>query len=241
MINHENLTVEIETFFLSLLWGNHYGSFFGIGLPAIGRIWFLPALFLSKLIYRIMLGKFDEKSRFPLLLILSFVCMFLGSHNVILPQNIDMIFVCVLFMDIGHKLKEIDLSKLKWYTILLLFAFWTYCSYSDIWISMNMRQYPGYGLCIAVAVAACVIIFLFSQSIQKLKVSFVFVFFGRNTLVVLAVQTITPYFFQATSTKQKILEMIVEIAIVVVYIFAKSLFLKTYHNIHNIFDHKNKE
>ena len=146
--------------------------------------------------------------------------------------------VCALFIDIGYKLKEIDLSKLKWYIILLLFAFWTYCSYSDIWISMNMRQYPGYGLCIAVAVAACVIIFLFSQSIQKLKVSFVFVFFGRNTLVVLAVQTITPYFFQSTSTKQKILEMIVEIAIVVVYIFAKSLFLKTYHN---IFNHKNKE
>ena len=138
-----------------------------------------------------------------------------------------MIFVCVLFIEIGHKLKEIDLSKLKWYIVLLIFAFWTYCScFSDIWISMNMRQYSGYGLCIVVAVAACITIFLFSQSIDKLRVSYLLVFFGRNTLAVLAVQAIAPYFYQATTTIQKILEIIVEIIIVVVYVETKSLFLK---------------
>lgn len=99
-------------------------------------------------------------------------------------------------------------------------------------------KFEGKPRFLAVAVAACVIIFFFSQSIQKIKVSYPLVFFGRNTLVVLAVQTIAPYFFQATSAKQKVLEIIVEITIVVVYGFAKSLFLN--RNI-TFFNHKNKE
>ena len=87
LILHYNFIIEIRDTLLSLLWGNHYGTFFGIELPSIGRIWFLSALFLSKLVYRRMLEKFDEKSRFPLLVVLSLICMILGSHNVILPQN----------------------------------------------------------------------------------------------------------------------------------------------------------
>lgn len=227
ILKDASLMHEVKTMVGSLAWGNHYGKLFGFSLPPIGRIWFLPALFITKFLYRISLNLFDDKSRLPIFAIMSFISLFLGSHNIILPQNLDMIFICLLFVEIGHLLKDFDFSKIKPWIFILLFSFWTYLSCAkNIYISMNRREYPGYGLCILVALAGCICIFIFSMAIEKIKLSKFLIFFGKNSLILLVVQSIAPYFFNGSNYTQKCIDMIVECLIVVAYVLAKSFIIK---------------
>jgi len=226
-INHSDLVHEMKVLIECLIWGSHNGTFFGIALPPIGRIWFLPALFWSKLIYRLLLNLFEDKDRFIVILVLSFVSMFMGVYRVILPQNFDMIFVCLLFIEVGHILKTADFKNLNQWIYIALFGVWTYFSCSQgIWICMNTRMYPGYGLCLIIAIAGCLCIFRFCMAIEKLKITKILNFFGINSLILLSIQSIAPYFYTTTSMLQKCLDMLTQCLLVVVYVFIKKGFLR---------------
>lgn len=226
IINHNDILHEIKRLIACLVWGNHNGTLFGLGLPSIGRIWFLPALFWSKLVYRLLMYLFDGMDRFMVILILSFVSMFMGMNGIILPQNFDMLFVCILFIEIGNIFKKIDLKSFDYWIYIALFAVWTYFSCSQgIWISMNMRMYPGYGLCIIVALAGCLCIFRFSMAIENINVSKILSFYGINSLVLLCIQSIAPNFYIGSTGYQKCLDMLVECLIVVFYVYIKKLFI----------------
>lgn len=134
----------------------------------------------------------------------------------------DMIFICLLFVEIGHIMKEYDLFKIPWYVFVCIFTTWTYLSTSkEIWINMNMRRYPGYGLCISVALAGCVCIFMFSKAIENFSFSRVLIFYGKNSLILLVIQSISPYFFVAQNKTQKVLDILIECAIVIVFVYIK--------------------
>lgn len=223
LINQNNIIQEIKVFMLSLVWGNHNGTLFGIGVPSIGRIWFLPALFWSKLIFRILMNRFAEKSRVIIILLFSFISMFMGMKGIILPQNFDMIFLCILFIEIGYQIKSVDLKKINSLIYIGLFGVWTYCCcVRNIWISMNMRSYPGYGLCVVVAISGCFCVFRFSIAIEKMKLSKVLMYFGVNSLILLCIQTISPYFFTSSNSFQRCLDMLLECLLVVCYVFIKN-------------------
>lgn len=224
LLNGSSIAHELLVLIASLAWGNHNGTFFGLALPTIGRIWFLPALFWTKLFFRIIMLLFDEKSRLYILLPMSFISMFIGMHGIRLPQNFDMLFVCMLFVEIGVILRDVDLSRIKWWMIIGLFAIWSYLSCSqNIWISMNARNYPGYGLCIVVAIASNICIFLFSQSISGHFISRPLVYYGKYSLILLLIESITPYFYSAQTVLQKIVCMSVECLLVIIYVFIKEI------------------
>lgn len=222
-LNNASVLHEIKVFIACLVWGNHNGSLFGLELPSIGRIWFLVALFWAKLFYRILLNKCNAKDRLPFLVVASLISMYLGVNHVILPQNFDMIFVCVLFMEIGHWFKDISLEeRINNQLLLIFFAFWTYFSSHGFWISMNMRVYPGFGCCILVAVVACMCIFLFSKSIEKMRIAKPLMFFGQNSLILLSIQSIAPYFFIGKSVSQKAIDMLIECMLMIFFVYAKN-------------------
>ena len=228
LLYDESILHELLKLIASLVWGNHNGTLFGLALPTIGRIWFLPALFWTKFFYRILMRilmlYFDEKSRLYILLPLSYVSMFVGMHGVRLPQNFDMLFVCMLFVEIGNILRRIDLKTIKWWIIIGLFGIWTYFSCTqNVWISMNCREYPGYGLCILVAIASNICIFLFSQVIETLNISKLLVFFGKNSLILLVIESITPYFYNAQTILTKAICFITELILVVLYVYGKKI------------------
>ena len=110
-LNNASVIHEIKVFIICLIWGNHNGRGYGLEFPSIGRIWFLVALFWTKFFYRILLNKCGARERLPFLVLTSLVSMLLGVHGIILPQNFDMVFVCLLFMEIGNLLKEYDICK----------------------------------------------------------------------------------------------------------------------------------
>lgn len=227
LLNGSSFKHELFVLIASLLWGNRNGTLFGLALPTIGRIWFLPALFWTKLFFRIIMLLFEEKSRIYILLPLSLVSMFAGMHGIILPQSFDMLFVCMLFVEIGVILRNIDITRIKWWIVVFAFAIWSYLSCSqNIWISMSMREYPGYGLCIVVAIAGCICVFLFSQAIAGSFISRPLVYYGKYSMVLLAIEAMSPYFYRAQTLLQSILCMSVECLLVVLYIFMKEIIVK---------------
>lgn len=226
ILKEESIYSELQKMISALLWGINSGDFWGIPVSSIGRMWFLPALFWTKFFYRLLALYFDEKKRLYILIPLSFVSMFLGSSGIVLPQNIDMIFICMLFVEIGSYLKRINLQDIKWWVMIALFAVWTFFSMSQgIWISMNMRQYPGYGMCIVVAIAAIICVFLFCQSIDNSVFSIPFLFYGKYSLVLLIIESVAPFFYSAKTIGQNVLFMIVKLLLVIVYALFRKVIL----------------
>ena len=217
---------ELRSLCLGLLWGNFYGDFFGIVLPAVGIIWFLIALFWAKLVYRILLNMFEDRYRMPFLLIACFASMFLGVHDIILPQNADMLFTCILFMEIGYTLKKADFfAKINHWALLLIFTVWTYfCGSQYIHISMNARGYPGYGLCLVVALAGCICVFFFSKSIEEKTIAKPLIFFGKNSMVLLCIQSIAPHVYTSSTNLQRFMDMFIECVLAAAYVYAKRVF-----------------
>ena len=213
---------ELLQMMLALAWGNHNGTLFGIVMPTIGRIWFLPALFWTKLFYRLLMFSCNEGKRLFFLLPLSLFCMYFGMNGYVLPQNYDMIFICMLFVEIGYLLRQVDLLSIHWCVVFALFIIWTYFSCSkDVWIQMNGRYYPGYGLCLIVAISGCVCIILFSQSFEHFRLAKPFCFYGRYSLELLVVESVVPFFFVGKTSVQKLLCIAIELMIVIIYALGK--------------------
>ena len=222
LIYQASISQEIINIIKSLIWGNHYGDLFGIEFPSIGRIWFLDALFWTRILYRLSLKYIEEKKRLPVFSMLSIISMLLGTYNIVLPQNMDMIFICLFFVEVGHIMKEYDLFKIPWYIFVCIFTIWTYLSISkEIWISMNMRMYPGYGLCILVALVGCICVFMFSRAIEKTFFSKILIFYGKNSLILLVMQALSANFFIAHNNTQKVLDMLIECTIVIAFVYIK--------------------
>ena len=227
IIDNSSFFLELKKLLLCLVWGNHYGTFFGISFPSIGRIWFLPALFWSKTFYRLFLSKYNVDTRVPFFTLMSLCSMILGLHGIILPQNLDMIFVCLLFMEIGYSLKDFDFEKINCWIFLCLFSAWTYLSYNqEMWINMNQRTYHGYGLCIIVSLLGCICIFKFCKAIEELKLCKPLIFFGQHSLILLVIHSIAPYFYKGTSITQKLIDITVQCTLVLLFVFFKNILKK---------------
>lgn len=218
----EGILHELYIFAGSLLWGGHNGSFFGRELPNVGRIWFLLALFWAKMIYRVLLDKIDDKKRMAFLTLLAFGSMYIGVNEIRLPQSMDLVFVSLLFMEIGRLIKNNRVCRrINNAMLLVIFAIWTFLACNQgIWINMNSRKYPGYGLCLLVAVLGSICIFKFSESIEGLVIAKPLILFGRYSMVLVVLQTLSFIMFTATNNKQRLADMVIECFIVVCYAFA---------------------
>ena len=70
----------------------------------VGRLWFLVALFYSKFFFRLVLNKIP-KYREIFLLVGTYIFSVPGL-KIETPQNLDLIFVAMLFMDIGYHFRN---------------------------------------------------------------------------------------------------------------------------------------
>ena len=96
---------------------------------------------------------------------------------------------------------------------------------------MNMRIYPGYGLCILVAISGCMCIFLFSKAIESMGIAKLFKFFGKNSLILLMVQCIVPYFFTSKNAYQKAVDMLIECLLVIIYVYLSKILCKLHTSV----------
>lgn len=177
---------------LELAWGNgcSYWKF-----PGVGIVWFLITLFYSRLLFRLALNLIP-KYRQIFLAFLAFVFCAVGG-KVWLPQNFDLLFPAILFMEAGyefrHKIDE-DSKPVKIAGLLAL-VFWIYMSWDkEIYIELAIRHYPLSIVCIAVALCGSLCAIQFSKAIEGLKSSKALVFVGIYSLDLLCIHQFEEYF-----------------------------------------------
>ena len=78
--------------------------FWGSCNRGIGRLWFLVALFYSKFFFRLVLNNIPRYRE--IFLLIGTYIFSVPKLKIELPQNLDLIFVAMLFMDAGYHLRN---------------------------------------------------------------------------------------------------------------------------------------
>lgn len=179
LIEH-SLTGEIKSYILFLITG--------VGLDAL---WFLPALFISELLFKILNSKIKNKYFLFVTLIIFFLIGLLGKNiysNMILI-TIYRSFIGLGFFSMGYYVfKYIDDVTLSYPIITTTIVFNFFLSQInrcvDLW-SLNFNNYFLYFFCSALGSLSMIFIFKKCIHIYNNKT---LIFFGKNSLIIMATQ-----------------------------------------------------
>ncbi len=174
-----SVPVLLKTDIKKILWGTlNKGG---------GVLWFLIALFYSKFFFRIVLNKIP-KYREMFLLVGTYIFS-VPKLKIELPQNFDLIFVGMLFMDAGYILRnsvDEDSPKLEKLGVIAFFIWIYLVRNKKIYVDLAQRIYPVLAIIAAICGALCVIQLckLFECSKLLTKVTG---FFGKRSLDLLCI------------------------------------------------------
>lgn len=164
-----------------------------LGLPAVGTLWFMPALFWAKTVYRFVL-LYVEKYRQMFILMTAFAGIWIGQ-SIWLPQSLDFIFVILIFMETGYLLKQWSCnSKDSWkqgtiqkvFGVVAFFAWTWYLGSGNggYKIDVSIRIFDKYTLGILMAVLASICVIQFCRSVENWKMVSGIAFLGKHTLAI---------------------------------------------------------
>ena len=186
------VSTEVHNLLYRLFWAN--GVSFADGLPAMGMPWFLVALFISKLILRLLSLLF--RNGFELVgTLCGFVGVALGVKHIWLPFNLDMALVCMIFVA-GGMLAHKYLSIFSKYHVLIfiLSLFFVYSMLSQgRYIELAAHSYDL--STIIEGFAASFIICVICNSVSSNSYTHkVLCFIGINTMPVFLVHHLDMFF-----------------------------------------------
>lgn len=179
-----------------VLWGNgnDYTLPNGVHMYGVDVLWFLIALFWSKLFYRLCLNKI-KKYRSIFILFLALAGMGIGS-SIRLPQCLDLIPVIMLFMEGGYQLRHCgkeDVPAMKMAGVAGSLV-WIYLTVSKgIYIELAGRSYPGSTLSVVVAFVACLAVFQMSKALEGGKCAPILAWLGKNSMDLLCIHYLDRY------------------------------------------------
>lgn len=160
----------------------------------VSYLWFLPALFWTRVVYRLVL-QYVKAYRQMFILILAFFSIWLGQI-IRLPQSLDLIFVNLIFMEAGYLMRTYE-QKIKseiWQGIgIAAFFIWSiYLSFlnGQVKLSLANRMYDRYTLGILIALLASVCIIQFSKSVEAFKASEAAAWLGKHSLALLCIHNL---------------------------------------------------
>lgn len=213
-----SVSTEINNIFYKLYWAN--GVPFAVGLPCLGMPWFLVALFISRLLLRILSLLF--KQDFELIGILcGLVGMMLGTKDIWLPLNFDMALVCTIFVAGGilaHKYAVV-ISKFRVLIFILSSLF--------IYFMLLQREYIDiarhfYNLnTIIEGFAASFIVCIICNAVSSIGFIYkIFCFIGVNTMSIFLLHYTDGYFSFLFRNNNKYLECILRTFYILLYAWA---------------------
>lgn len=159
----------------------------------VGRLWFLVALFYAKFFFRLILNGIP-KYREIFLLIGTYVFSVPGL-KIEIPQNLDLVFVAMLFMDIGYHFRNsIDENSKKIEKIgIVAFFIWVYLVWEkNIYTDLAQRLYSPLAIIAAICGSLCIIQLSQLFECSKFLVK-VLGFFGKWSLDLLCIHQLDGY------------------------------------------------
>lgn len=181
---HETIAKYLTAYVLG--YGNPY-----MGQVSVGVVWFLLALFWSKVAYRFVL-LYVKQYRQMFILMMGFASVWIGQI-IRLPQNFDLIFVNMIFMEAGYLLKEYEAQirqEIMQGVGVVFFFIWTVYMHlcnGKVRLDLSLRKFDKYTLGILIAILASLCIIQFCRAIESWKISEGAAFLGKHTLALLCV------------------------------------------------------
>lgn len=168
-------------------WGNgtigHKCRYFST-VPAIGAIWFFPALFVCKNVYNAL----TSKSRILWSAFIFLIATLIGKYIVFIPFSVLSGLSAILFFAIGDKCKTIKSIKAHW--MIIGIACWVISFFSSA-ISLARPQMDLYYIDIIGATTATFIVYYLSIQLEKLEhtllrtIPIILSWLGRYSLLIL--------------------------------------------------------
>ena len=194
--NTFSLLSIIKQFFKNLIWGNGCDyTLFGINFIGVSPIWFLIALFFSKLIFDIINYKINSKDISNNLIIYSFLALIgiMIGKFIWLPQNLDLVLVFLLYLYVGFIFNKYtkNIEKHKTIMFIVCFIIWTTCLGFNLNIELAVRSYPYGFLTIIESICASYCIIELCKAFEKSDIlQIVLTKIGMISLIVLCIHSI---------------------------------------------------
>lgn len=194
--NTFSLLSIIKQFFKNLIWGNGCDyTLFGINFIGVSPIWFLIALFFSKLIFDIINYKINSKDISNNLIIYSFLALIgiMIGKFIWLPQNLDLVLVFLLYLYVGFIFNKYtkNIEKHKTIMFIVCFIIWTTCLGFNLNIELAVRSYQYGFLTIIESICASYCIIELCKAFEKSDIlQIVLTKIGMISLIVLCIHSI---------------------------------------------------
>lgn len=193
-----------------------------IDIPFIGAIWFLIALFLSKLIIQLVINGI---LKWEYLLFLTMVSYFVTKMTgVILPWCLSIVGFCSLFVLIGHFLGKknilIILSDKHYFRLI---ALWCLLFAPFVPLAVRINFYPlGLFNILTASTLTVSILVLIKFFLNEVRIEFISDFFswlGRNSLLILCIHSVECHFHLLDITLNDYYNCVIRIIVVVILTF----------------------
>lgn len=150
----------------------------GIGYASAGSAWFFISLFVGQTLFDGMHLILKKKSYMLVLsIIFTFVGFLMGTNEIFLPFQLDIVLASFIFFYVGYILKDYDFTKHQFRRFLIFFAIWavtflitfyqddTLFNYYELWL----RKYPLFPLCYVTAISGSIAVIYLCIFICKIK------------------------------------------------------------------------
>lgn len=215
-----------------LFWATGYNT---AGHPNLGIPWFFVSMFWGRFLCNVIfrLTK-NENASIVIFLVLGIFGLTFNDSRM-LPQNLDVTFVAMMFMAAGMLLKKLDnhladKEKQRKVVSVSMFAvsafIWAFCLYHGWFIEMAARRYDHFLVCAIEAICATYVIIVLSKLIEKIPfASDTFVTVGQASLYILVCHYfdgfLDPVLLPLGTFVSTAIKIVLDVSLGTGYLFAK--------------------
>lgn len=156
----------------------------------VGALWFLPTYFWATVLFAFIQKKTTscKMERSIVIIMLASIGYIIPQFWIWLPTNFDIALFCLIYIYMGYLVSGRELSKMKWYTYLMVIFVFIVAGVYYHSTALNIRSIPSV-ITVSSAIAGSLLMVYLAKWIEdKLKVaSRMMAWLGRNTLIILCV------------------------------------------------------
>lgn len=159
--------------------------------------WFLTALFLSLILFKLILRVSRNKVFFILLIIIFLVITKLLTYlPILLPWSLDSVFLFSILIFVGYQLKDIFIYRIKYHfpvIIVMIIGLIIYPIISDVngLINLSVRIYGNnIVLFLFTSIIGSCCLMLFSKKIERFKIGKYLSIVGRHSLNIFCIHSL---------------------------------------------------
>ncbi len=230
------LVTALITICISFLWyQNFYNDFiatilvgckiFNIDIPFIGAIWFLVALFISKIIVQVVINGIIKWEFLLLFATISFVIS--KTIGIVMPWCISIIGFCSIFVFIGYILKRYEIINILYNeerSLLIAVMCLIFAPFVPLAVRINFYPLGLFNIITASLISIAVLLIVKRLLWMKQMHWFMNIlsWVGMNSLLVLCIHSIECHFHILDITYNEYYNCFIRILIIIILTFSLS-------------------